>query len=64
MRLSLHQRAAPHGQLHVWIGAAEAAQAPQLQWMLDGAPAAPQVLRPLTVVRGPQLAGKPERTFG
>ncbi len=63
MRLSVHQRVAQPGQLDVWVGATDTAQAPQLQWRLDGAPAQPQVLRPLAVIRGPQLQGQPKRTF-
>ncbi|MBL8695562.1 MAG: hypothetical protein JNJ88_15830 [Planctomycetes bacterium] len=47
MRVLLHPRATTPGKLQVWLGIWGARRRPELTWRLDGAPAAPQDLRPL-----------------
>jgi hypothetical protein len=38
----------------VWVGVTNRVAAPQLWWELDGQPAAPRAVRPISSVRGPQ----------
>jgi hypothetical protein len=51
MDIVLHPRAAPSDRVRVWVGAFQTAHAPVLDWLLDGNPAAPDVLRPMTSAR-------------
>lgn len=57
MALALYPRAAPGDQLVVWVGAFGRTSAPSLDWTLNGAPAAPEALRPLASVRPDELLG-------
>lgn len=51
MDLVLYPRAAPGDRLRVWAGSFRRAQAPELTWWLDGQPATPRALRPISSVR-------------
>ena len=51
MDLVLYARVAPQDRVRVWLGVFAATAAPTLNWLLNGGPVVPTVLRPLTSVR-------------
>ena len=51
MSVVLYPRVAPGDRVRVWVGAFQRTQAPALSWTLDGNPANPVALRPISSVR-------------
>jgi len=64
MQVVAHPRYAPTGAIRLWVGVRPVRRPPQLRWTLNGASAAPTIVRDFASVRSADLLlGDPARVF-